>query len=204
MTPTPRHMIYVVNTRTPPTKYSPEILKQITDLVKPQPDQLMQHQFDILAAVAMIEKMPGYVSPTVERRLLLDVAAKLAAVQVALDALPQYTGLIAIDALPVSYGLRNDALPVITDIAKRVTKMADKITAKRRNGASPKRYTIAQQKRIAAEHAVYLLKDRKQATKKQTKAVTNDMAALLFQCGTGRALTGRAFEKACAKALSAN
>ena len=132
-------------------------IKQIMDLVKPQPDQSMQRQFDILAAADMIEKMPGYVSPTVERRLLLDVVAKLAAVQAALDALPQYTGLIAIDALPVSYGLRNDALPVITDIAKRATKMADKITAKRRNGASPKRYTIAQQKRIAAEHAVYLL-----------------------------------------------
>lgn len=75
--------------------------------------------------------------------------------------------------------------------------MADKITAKRSNGSSPKRYTVAQQKRVAAEHAVYLLKGRK-----LTKAA-NDIAAMLFELGTGRVLTGRAFEKACAKALSA-
>jgi hypothetical protein len=199
MTDTPRHMLYIVNKpRGTAKKYSPELLKRVQDLVNPQPDQVMQCQFDILAAAAMIAEMPGYVPPTVERRQLLNVVAKLKAAQAALDALPQYTGLIAIDALPPSYGLRADALPVITDIAKRAARMADKITAKRINGSSPKRHTIARQKRIAAVHAAYLLKGRK-----QTKAV-NNLAALLFELGTGRVLTGRAFEKACAKALSAN
>ena len=179
------------------------LIKQITDLVSRNPIRSMQRQFDILAACAMIEEMPGYVSPTVERRLLFDVVAKLAAAQAALDALPQYTGLIAIDALPASYGLRAEALPAITDIAKRATKMADKTTGSAamvlllKGTPLPSKSGCRRARRLSFEGF-------KQATKKQMKAVTNDMAALLFQWGTGRALIGRAFEKACTKALSAN
>jgi hypothetical protein len=182
------------NPHTIPTPFSPDIIKRIVDLVG---DQTMQCELDIVTAAHMIAEMPDYVSPTVERRLLLNAVAKLAVAQTAIHALPTRAGLIAIDALPPSYGLRADALPVITEIGKRAAKMADKITAKRSNGSSPKRYTVAQQKRVAAEHTVYLLKGRK-----LTKAA-NDIAAMLFELGTGRVLTGRAFEKACAKALSA-
>jgi hypothetical protein len=177
-----------------PTPFSPAIIEQIMKLVG---DQTMQCQLDIVSAAHEIAEMPDYVSPTVERRQLLNVVAKLQAAQAAIDALPKYTGLIAIDALPPSYGLRADALPIITDIAKRVAKMADRITVKRINGSSPKRYTVAQQKKVAAEHAVYLLKGHR-----LTKTV-NKLAALLFEMGTGRVLTGRVFEKACARALSA-
>jgi hypothetical protein len=85
------------NPHTIPTPFSPAIIERIMKLVG---DQTRQYQLDIVTAAHMIAEMPDYVSPTVERRLLLNVVAKLEAAQAAIDALPKYAGLIAIDALP--------------------------------------------------------------------------------------------------------
>ena len=142
------------------------VIRQIMKLVH---DQTMRCQINIVSAAQVIAMLPDDVSPTVERRQLPDVFAKLAAAQEAIDALPVFT----------RHELRG-GFAAIAETAKHAAKIANKITAKR-NDASPKRYTIAEQKRIAAKLAAELVTEHA-ALKghKQTKAV-NDIAALLFE-----------------------
>lgn len=190
---------HIENLRTMPVKCSPAIIERILKLVKPEPDQAGQCKLDVVTAAHMIMHMHDYVSPTVERRQLLNVVAKLQAAEAAINALPQYTGLIAINALPPSYGLRDDAA-VIADIAKRAARMAAEIT-KRRSTGSPKKHFVARQKQIAAEQAYALLKGRKLT--QASDGVLNRVAGLLLELGTGKPSAERAVEKACARVLRA-
>jgi hypothetical protein len=183
------------NPHTKPTPFSPAIIERIMKLVG---DRTMQCQIDIVTAAQMIAEMPDYVSPTVERRQLLNVVAKLHAAQAAIDALPRYAGLIALNALPPSYGLRDD-VAIIAEIIKRAATMASKITVRRSTG-SPKKHFVARQKMIAAVEAAYLLKGRRLTT--SSDGIFNRTAVALFELGTGRAPAERSLEKACAKVLS--
>lgn len=171
----------------PGPPFSQEVIKHIVKLVWPHSEQTVQHQFDIVTAAHLIQCVPDYVSPTVERRQLRDVAAKLKAAQAAIDALPAIT----------HWRLSPDAS--IIETAKRAAKLADGITAKRGKG-SPKKHTVAIQKQIAAEHAFGLLKGRKLTT--MPHGVYYRVAASLYELATGHAPAERALEKPCARVLA--
>ena len=169
-------------------KFSPAIIDHILKLVRPQPEEAMRCQRNIMFTAQLIAWLPDYVSPTVERRLLQDAVAKLEAAQAAIDALPWQSG----------GQLQRLTGTVITETINRAAKLADRITARSGKG-SPKKHTLALQKQIAAEKAIDILRGRKLTT--MSDGIYCRVASSLFELGTGRALTERSLEKACAKAL---
>lgn len=174
----------------PGPPFSQAIIEHIVKLVWPHSEQTAQRQFDIVTAAHLIACVPDYVSQTVERRQLQDVAAKLEAAQAAIDALPVIT----------HWRLRPDAS--IIETAKRAAKLAGGITVKRGKG-SPKKHTVALQKRIAAEQAFDLLRGRNKLTT-MPHGIYYRVAASLFELGTGHAPAERALEKPCARVLASN
>jgi hypothetical protein len=167
--------------------FAPALIDQIAELVG---SNMVQTQYDVVTVAYAITTMPDYVPPTVERRRLLDVVNKLRVAQDAIGALPGMAG----------WRLRDDAT-AIAKTAEQAAQLAEAITARRSNG-SPKAHTVALQKQVAAEGAFDLLKGRKLDNKPEGDF--NCVATLLFELGTGRALTKRAMEKACARVLSAH
>jgi hypothetical protein len=180
---------HIQHLRDMPRQYSPAVIDHIVKLVKPKPDRVTQCQYDIVTAAYMIEILPDYVPPSVERRLLQDAVAKLEAARAALDALPWQSG----------GPLQRLAGPVIRETAERAAELAARITTRRGTG-SPKKHTVALRKQIAAEKAIDLLRGRKLT--RASDGVLNRTAIALFELGTGQASAERALEKACAKALS--
>jgi hypothetical protein len=170
-------------------KFSPAIIDHILKLVRPQTEEAQRCKQKIIFAATLIAELPDYVSPTVERRLLQEIVAKLEAAQAAIVALPWWSG----------GQLQRLTGPVITETTNRAAKLADRITARSGKG-SPKKHTLAQQKQIAAEKAIDILRGRKLTT--MSDGIYCRVASSLFELGTGRALSERALEKACAKALS--
>ena len=141
----------------------------------------------------MIATLPPYVPPSVLKRQLSEVTAKLKAARTAINELPPvWRNLLHASHLPSE----------LLRVSKKRKELASSISAKKRSGGDPGKRRAAIQKRIAAEQAFDLLDDYGGQPPTLTKnGKYYRLAGMLIEVATERESAGD-MEDACTRVIT--